>query len=371
MQAAKIRACPARRKAYACRHICRRGGASCPFASWRWAQGAPAVSAGDRQRGCALALLPGRVVLQQDSRISETADPGAQFRFAAGGQGQDEATIFAVLDLLVGGPDALPYIVGGIGGYADAESSRFVPGQAKAAMLVIVAAVTDMVPGQLHVLDTMDGQGTGMFDFEPLLTQLAAQHIQGIVHGGHAYGDEAVDSRLRLAHGFVADPADGLAAGGLDEALDGVRKGCVIDAPLDVEGKIVLIDGTILGKHHGFWNYTVGQRKGLGIAYSEPLYVIGVDAQKNEVIVAPEAETLKKTCSADSLNWIATPPFAGETLTAKLRSSQPPKTVSVSEISDNILTLSFDEPQKAVTPGQSVVLYRGDIVVGGGIIRKS
>ncbi len=137
------------------------------------------------------------------------------------------------------------------------------------------------------------------------------------------------------------------------------------------EGKIVLIDGTILGKHHGFWNYTVGQRKGLGIAYSEPLYVIGVDAQKNEVIVAPEAETLKKTCSADSLNWIATPPFAGETLTAKLRSSQPPKTVSVSEISDNILTLSFDEPQKAVTPGQSVVLYRGDIVVGGGIIRKS
>lgn len=119
--------------------------------------------------GCALALLPGRVVLQQDSRISETADPGAQFRLAAGGQGQDEATIFAVFDLLVGGPDALPHIVGGIGGYADAESSRFVPGQAKAAMLVIVAAVTDMVPGQLHVLDTMDGQGTGMFDFEPLL----------------------------------------------------------------------------------------------------------------------------------------------------------------------------------------------------------
>lgn len=79
-------------------------------------RGAPAVSARDRQRGCALALLPGRVVLQQDSRISETADPGAQFRFAAGGQGQDEATIFAVLDLLVGGPDALPYIVGGIGG---------------------------------------------------------------------------------------------------------------------------------------------------------------------------------------------------------------------------------------------------------------
>lgn len=66
--------------------------------------------------GCALALLPGRVVLQQDSRISETADPGAQFRLAAGGQGQDEATIFAVFDLLVGGPDALPHIVGGKGG---------------------------------------------------------------------------------------------------------------------------------------------------------------------------------------------------------------------------------------------------------------
>ena len=98
-----------------------------------------------------------------------------------------------------------------------------------------------MIPGQLHVLDTMDGQGTGVLDLEPLLTQLAAQHIQGVVHGGHAHGDEAVDPWFCLAHGLVKDPADGLAAGGLDETFDGVRKGRIIDAPLDVEGKIVLI----------------------------------------------------------------------------------------------------------------------------------
>ena len=146
----------------------------------------------------------------------------------------------------------LPVLTGGAYWHMGKEAAQqLTRRQAKAAMLVIVAAVTDMVPGQLHVLDTMDGQGTGMFDFEPLLTQLAAQHIQGIVHGGHAYGDEAVDSRLRLAHGFVADPADGLAAGGLDEALDGVRKGCVIDAPLDVEGKIVLILEVRIRHVHG------------------------------------------------------------------------------------------------------------------------
>ena len=100
---------------------------------WR-RQGAPAVSAGDRigaEEGCVLALFPGRIALQQAGRIPKTADPGTQFRFAAGGQGQDEAAVFAVFDLLVGGPDALPYIIGGTGGHTDAERSRFVPGQAK------------------------------------------------------------------------------------------------------------------------------------------------------------------------------------------------------------------------------------------------
>ena len=84
-----------------------------------------------------LALLPGRAVFQQGGRISEAAHPGAQFRLAAGGQGQDEAAIIAVFDALVGGPDAFPHIVGGAGGHMDAEGARFVPGQAEAAVPVV------------------------------------------------------------------------------------------------------------------------------------------------------------------------------------------------------------------------------------------
>lgn len=136
------------------------------------------------------------------------------------------------------------------------------------------------------------------------------------------------------------------------------------------EGRIVLPDGKPLGKHKGFWNYTVGQRKGLGIAYPEPLYVIAVDAEKNEVIVAPERDTLRRTCTADSLNWIADAPEKGEILTAKLRSSQPDREIRITDISDDGVTAEFAEPQKAITPGQSLVFYRKDIVVGGGIIRK-
>lgn len=190
------------------------------------------------EEGCVLALFPGRAVLQQGGRISEAADPGTQFRFAAGGQGQDEAAVFAVFDLLVGGPDALPYIIGGSGGHTDAERSRFVPGQAKTAVFVIVTAVTDMVPGQLHVLDAVDGQGAGMFDFEPLLAQLAAQHIQGIVHGGHAHGDEAVDPWFRLAYGLVEDPADGLAAGGLDDVRNRLHIERVFEPSPDKEKQV-------------------------------------------------------------------------------------------------------------------------------------
>ena len=142
---------------------------------------------------------------------------------------------------------------------------------------------------------------------------------------------------------------------------------------LDVEpreGRIILPDGKTLGKHKGFWNYTVGQRKGLGIAYPEPLYVIAVNAEKNEVVVAPERDTLKRRCSADSLNWMAPAPATGEILTAKLRSSQPDQEIRIIGINDGILEAEFAEPQKAITPGQSLVLYRKDIVVGGGIIRK-
>lgn len=135
------------------------------------------------------------------------------------------------------------------------------------------------------------------------------------------------------------------------------------------EGNIVDRQGNILGKHNGIWNYTLGQRKGLGIAARKPLYVIELDKEKNEVIVGFEEETLNKTLIAGNLNWIAfESPREEMKIQAKIRSSQALKSVTVKPLNENEVLVEFDESQKAVTPGQSIVFYQDDIVLGGGII---
>lgn len=143
----------------------------------------------------------------------------------------------------------------------------------------------------------------------------------------------------------------------------------LLDVP-PKEGFIVLSNGKKIGHHKGFWNYTIGQRKGLGIASPEPLYVIDLDPERNEVIVASEKETYQSTCSVGDLTWTLEPPQRGQKLTAKIRSSQPPKEVFITDLSDTEITVEFAAPQKAVTPGQSLVLYQDDIVLGGGFILK-
>lgn len=135
------------------------------------------------------------------------------------------------------------------------------------------------------------------------------------------------------------------------------------------EGNIVDKNGTVLGKHNGIWNYTLGQRKGLGIAATEPLYVIDLDKDKNEVVVGFEEDTLNKTLITSNINWIAFKNLIGEVkIKAKIRSSQIPKSVTIKSLNENEVLVEFYEPQKAITPGQSIVFYQDDIVLGGGII---
>lgn len=134
-------------------------------------------------------------------------------------------------------------------------------------------------------------------------------------------------------------------------------------------GNIVDKEGNILGTHEGIWNYTLGQRKGIGIAHTEPLYVIALDKNKNEVIVGTEKDTYRQALTATDLNWIALGELDTEKqITAKIRSSQSPKEVFVKNYEEKNIRVEFKEPQKALTPGQSIVFYQGDIVLGGGII---
>lgn len=136
------------------------------------------------------------------------------------------------------------------------------------------------------------------------------------------------------------------------------------------EGNIVSPDGKILGKHKGIWNYTVGQRKGLGISSTEPLYVLSLNKDTNEVIVGSAEKTFKKSLTATNLNWIIPPLEKEFKAQAKIRSTQQPFDVLVKCIDDSIEVI-FDDYQKSIAIGQSVVLYDGDKVLGGGLIDSS
>ena len=131
------------------------------------------------------------------------------------------------------------------------------------------------------------------------------------------------------------------------------------------EGQIVNTEGKILGKHNGTWNYTIGQRKGLKICSDKPLYVVGIDAKKNRIIVGDKTGLTSIGLRASNCNIIAS--RLPQTAQAKTRSTSKEAACDIS-FNDNELTVMFHEPQEAITPGQSVVIYEGDIVLGGGTI---
>lgn len=137
---------------------------------------------------------------------------------------------------------------------------------------------------------------------------------------------------------------------------------------MEKPGNFVHINGTVLGRHKGQIHYTIGQRKGLGIAYEYPLYVIRKDIAHNTVILGPNDALFKKELLAEHCNFIAFDKLQGPvrvTAKARYRQKDVPATI---EPAGNKVRVIFDEPQRALTPGQAVVFYNGDYVVGGGII---
>ena len=140
-------------------------------------------------------------------------------------------------------------------------------------------------------------------------------------------------------------------------------------------GDIVWRDGSVVGRHNGALRYTIGQRKGLGVAMAHPVYVTGVDTVNNTVHLG-EAEDLTATAlTAD--DWIWSAPDArmeaeldagGIRVDAKYRYRQKDQAATLTRGADRQMLLTFDEPQRAIAPGQAVVIYRGDIVLGGGTV---
>lgn len=137
-------------------------------------------------------------------------------------------------------------------------------------------------------------------------------------------------------------------------------------------GPILDRRGRKLGEHRGMANHTIGQRKGLGVAGARPLYVIELDPEANAVIVGDHSEACRDSCVASNLNWIAIDGLDGSMRAkARIRYHHREADSVLSPIGSNRVHVQFSEPQLAVTPGQTVVFYDGDVVLGGGTIDRN
>jgi tRNA-uridine 2-sulfurtransferase len=134
-------------------------------------------------------------------------------------------------------------------------------------------------------------------------------------------------------------------------------------------GEIVDTHGAVLGQHLGIHHYTIGQRRGIGIAAPEPLYVVALDAIQNRVVVGSREETHSMECTVDRVNWVSIyPPTAPIRAQVQVRYRSVAVSASVIPLAAGKVKLVFDEPQFGITPGQAAVWYDDDIVLGGGII---
>jgi tRNA-specific 2-thiouridylase len=161
---------------------------------------------------------------------------------------------------------------------------------------------------------------------------------------------------------------DGDYAGFIDRYLEDEGEETRTPPP---EGEIVNTAGATIGRHQGIHRYTVGQRRGLGLSNERPLYVVQIEAARNRIIVGQEEELLRREFTAAGVNWIAFDNPAGEVRAeVRVRYRHEAQPATITPLEAERARIVFDEPQRAITPGQATVFYRADEVLGGGWIEK-
>ncbi len=215
--------------------------------------------------------------------------------------------------------------------------------------------------GRYAIARALDGKK----DQSYFLYRLSQEQLASIIFPLGDLTKEAV-RRIDVQQGFHAEDhqeSQDFYAGDYTDLLDVANQA----------GNIVDQDGTILGTHQGIWNYTIGQRKGLGVSAGKPLYVLALRPSSNEVVVGFEEQTHQTRIVASQLHWSLLPSLSGEMeVTAKIRSAGSPCRALVHLKDDGgRLVATFYDEVKAAAIGQSLVVYEGDAIVCGGIIEKT
>lgn len=138
--------------------------------------------------------------------------------------------------------------------------------------------------------------------------------------------------------------------------------------PVNTAGDIVDTTGRVLGQHPGYERYTIGQRRGLGLAFGEPRFVVRIEPEARRVVIGTHEELGRRTLTANRLNWLVDAPAGDIRCTAQIRYQQQAAAATARLTDEDRLEVEFDDPQFGVAPGQAVVLFEGDVVLGGGWI---
>lgn len=143
------------------------------------------------------------------------------------------------------------------------------------------------------------------------------------------------------------------------------------DAPALQRGPLRLATGDVIGEHEGFARYTIGQRKGLPGGFAEPMFVVEIVPSERAVVIGPREALLGRGLEARELNWlVAEPPAVGASVQVQVRNRARPSPATIVRLDATGIELALDEPIQAISPGQSLVLYDGDVVLGGGVIER-
>jgi tRNA-specific 2-thiouridylase len=193
------------------------------------------------------------------------------------------------------------------------------------------------------------------------LGEMHKDEVRGVARDANLYTANKPESQE------ICFVPDGKYSEFIDRYLD--HEGRSSEMPVD--GEIVTTTGEIVGAHTGIHRYTIGQRRGLGISNEKPLYVVQIERAKNQIVVG-EAEELESTrFIARGVNWVVfDEPVEPVRANVKVRYRHEPAPATIRPLSDSHAEIVFDEPQRAITPGQATIFYNGDEVVGGGWIAR-